>query len=118
MCMEKDRSSIVGFALAGLALGAAAWYLFGTKEGRENFDRAVEGINEVSSKLQKKAKEGMEYASDLADKAQDKFHDISEDAKRKGKEVIDDAHDLANRAADRASDLTDTAKSKLNKHTS
>lgn len=116
--MEKDRSSIVGFALAGLALGAAAWYLFGTKDGRENFDRAVEGINEVSTKLQKKAKEGMEYASDLADKAQDKFNDMSDEAKRKGREVVKDAQDLASKAAHSAEDLTDTAKSKLNKHTS
>src|SRR5690606_27173917 len=91
MCMEKDRNSIVGFALAGLALGAAAWYLFGTKEGRDRFDRAVDGIGEVSAKLQQKAKEGMECASDLKGRAQDTFNDIKEDAVKKGKQAVRDA---------------------------
>jgi gas vesicle protein len=134
--MEKDRSSIIGFALAGLAVGAAAWYLFGTKEGRENFDRAVEGINEVSSKLQKKAKEKMDYASDkfrdgvdcasdVVDKVKEKagdfrekFHDASEEAKEKGQQLAKDAKDLANKAAHSASDLVDEAKNKSNKYTS
>lgn len=138
--MEKERSSIIGFALAGLAIGAAAWYLFGTKEGRENFDRAVEGINEVSTKLQKKAKEKMDYANDkikegvdcaseLTDKVknkaeefsakvQDEFRDAAEEAKEKGKQMAKDAKDLANKAAHSASNLADDAESKAKKYTS
>lgn len=137
--MEKEKSSIIGFALAGLAIGAAAWYLFGTKEGRENFDRAVEGINEVSTKLQKNArekmnhasdriKEGVDCASELTDKAknkaekfsakvQDEFRDATEDIKEKGKQMAKDAKELANKAAHSASDLADDAKSRANKYT-
>lgn len=138
--MEKDRSSIVGFALAGLALGAAAWYLFGTKEGRENFDRAVEGIGEVSSKLQSQAKKGVEYASeklhdgmeqashfaettkekarDLVGKAEESFSSASKEAKEKGQALAGDAKDLADKAAKGARDLADDAKAKINKATS
>lgn len=132
--MEKDRSSIIGFALAGLAVGAAAWYLFGTKEGRENFDRAIEGINDVSSKLQKKAAEKMDYASDkikdgmgcaseIVDKVKDKagevgekIRDASEEAREKGHQLAKDAKDLANKAAHSASNLADDAKSKSRKY--
>lgn len=138
--MDKDRSSIVGFAIAGLALGTVAWYLFGTKEGRENFDRAVEGINDVSSKLQKKAKkkmkyaeervrEGMDSASHFAEKAKDKaseygdkfrseFQDATDEAKDKGSKLAQDAKDLANKAAHSTSNLADEAKSKLRDQTS
>lgn len=138
--MDKERSSIIGFAIAGLALGTAAWYLFGTKEGRENFDRAVEGINDVSSKLQKKAKkkmknagdrvkEGMDSASHFAEKAKDKaskygdkfreeFQDASDEAKEKGSKLAQDAKELANKAAHSASNLADDAKGKLKDQTS
>lgn len=132
--MEKDRSSsIVGFALAGLAVGAAAWYLFGTKEGRDNFDRAVDGISEVSHKLKKKAKENMDkgmeyasekvkegkkYASEVADNVKDKFEDATEEARDKGREMASDAKELANKAKNSAEDLIDEAKSKSNKYNS
>lgn len=138
--MEKERSSIIGFALAGLAIGAAAWYLFGTKEGRENFERAVEGINEVSTKLQKKAKEKVDYASDkikegvdtaseltgkvknkaekLGVKFQDEFRDATEEAKEKGKQMAKDAKDLVNQAAQGASNLADDADRRVKKHIS
>jgi gas vesicle protein len=133
--MENDRSSIIGFALAGLAVGAAAWYLFGTKEGRENFDRAIDGINDVSSKLQKKAKEKMEYASDkikdrvdsasnvvekVKDKAgsfREKFHDASDEAKEKGQQLAKDAKDLANKAAHSTNDFVDETQAKSKKYT-
>jgi len=85
--MEKERSSIIGFALAGLAIGAAAWYLFGTKEGRENFDRAVEGINEVSTKLQKKAKEKMDYASDKIKDGVDCASEFTDKVKDKAERI-------------------------------
>lgn len=138
--MNQERSSIIGFAIAGLALGTAAWYLFGTKEGRENFDRAVEGINDVSSKLQKKAKkkmkdasdrvkEGMDHASQFADKAKDKaskygdkfrgeFQDASDEAKEQGSKLAQDAKELANKAAHSATSITDDAKDKLRNQTS
>lgn len=133
--MEKERASIIGFALAGLAIGAAAWYLFGTKEGRENFDRAIEGINDVSSKLQKKAaekvdyasekiKEGMDSASGIVDKVKnragevsEKFHDASAEAKEKGQQLAKDAKDLANKAAHSANDLVDETINKSKKYT-
>ena len=137
--MEKDKSSIIGFALAGLAIGAAAWYLFGTKEGRENFDRAVEGINEVSTKLQKQAKEKMDYASDkirsgvesaseLSDKLMDKaekfsgklhgeFRDATEEAKNKGQQIAKDAKELANKAAHSTSNFAEDAEAKAKKYT-
>lgn len=138
--MEKDKSSIVGFALAGLALGATAWYLFGTKEGRENFDRAVEGIGEVSSKLQTQAKKGVEYASDkihdgmeqashyaesakdkardFVDKAEDNFKDATKEGKQKGQAMAADAKNLADKAAKGASNLSDDAQAKADKYTS
>lgn len=134
--MENDRTSIIGFALAGLAVGAAAWYLFGTKEGRENFDRAIDGISDVSSKLQRKAKEKMDYASDkikdgvgsassVVDKVKDKagsfrekFHDASDEAKEKGQQLVKDAKDLANKAAHSANDFADETQNKSKKYTS
>jgi len=129
--MSKN-SSLLGFALAGMAAGAAAWYLFGTKDGRKSLSKAIDGINELSSTIKEKASEGLECASDFADKAKDKakkkfeegkrkFSDISDqvsdasdEIKKKGNRLKDDAEDLGRKAARGAEDLATDAKNKMN----
>lgn len=121
--MSKN-SSLVGFALAGLAAGAAAWYLFGTKEGRKSLNKAIDGISELSSTLKEKANDGLECASDFADKTKDKmkkkfeegkikFSEVSDDIKKKGSQLKDDAEDLRRRAARSAEDLATDVKNKI-----
>src|SRR5690606_15979267 len=91
----KNKSSLLGFALTGMAVGAAALYLFGTKEGRKNLNCAIEGINEFSNTLKDKANEGLECASDFAAKAKkmakqkfeegkSSFEDATDEIKQKG----------------------------------
>lgn len=123
-CKMKNKSSLVGFALAGLAAGAAAWYLFGTKEGRKNLNKAVEGFNEFSSTLKDKASDGLDYASDFADKAKkkakkkfeegkNKFAHVADDLLEKGKHLKDDATELGRKAAHDAQSLAEDAKNKF-----
>lgn len=122
-------SGMVGFALAGLAAGIATWYLLGTKEGRANLDRAIEGINELSNTVKTKAREQMECASDKMDKAKNKINAIKEDvktevksasekARKTGKKMSDDIQDLAQKARQSSAELAGEAKAKAAKYRS
>lgn len=121
------RSSLMGFALAGLAAGAAAWYLFGTKEGRKALDRAMEGMSDFSETIKSKAKEGMDCVSDFADKAKNKAQSMmdsaedtvqskAEKAESYGKAMAKDAKDLAKSAVSKADDVVEEAKDKGKKY--
>lgn len=124
----SKRSSLIGFALAGLAAGAAAWYLFGTKEGRETLDRAMAGMQDFSDQVKTRAKEGMEYASDVVDKTKRKAGEAYEKAetnikaqaqkaKAHGKSMARDVEDLGKQAASKARDMGDEAEAKSKKYT-
>lgn len=126
--LNKDKmsknSSLIGFALAGLAAGAAAWYLFGTKDGRKSLNKAIDGISELSNTIKERASEGLECASDFTDKAKDKakrkfeegkskFSEVSDEIKKKGSRLKDDVEDLGRRAARSAEELATDAKNKM-----
>lgn len=126
--LNKDKmsknSSLVGFALAGLAAGAAAWYLFGTKDGRKSLNKAIDSISELSNTIKEKASEGLDCASDFAEKAKDKakkkfeegkdkFSDVSDEIKKKGSRLKDDAENLGRKAARSAEDLATDARNKM-----
>lgn len=123
----SKRSSLAGFAMMGLAAGAAAWYFFGTKDGRKCLDKAMETFNDFSSTVKEKANEGMERASEYADKAKskakkkyaegkEKLEDAANTVKNKANRLKDDAEDLGRKAAHSAADLADDAANKANKY--
>lgn len=124
----SKRSSLVGFALAGLAAGAAAWYLFGTKEGRETLDRAMAGMQDFKENVKARAKEGMECASDFAEKtkqkageayqrAQDSVKENVGKAKAYGQSMAQDAEDLGETAVSKAREVGKQAENKAKKYT-
>lgn len=67
----SDNSKIAAVVLAGLAAGAAAWYLLGTEEGKENLDKLANSIKDIGGSLK-----------DLTDKADiaGTFNDLKEKA--------------------------------------
>lgn len=123
----SKRSNLAGFALMGMAAGAAAWYFFGTKEGRKCLDKAMENLNEFSDTVKEKTSEGLERASEYADKAKSeakkkyaegkgKLSDAAENVKGKADRVKGDAEELGRKAARKADDLVDDAAKKANKY--
>ena len=123
----SKRSSLAGFAMAGLAAGAAAWYFFGTKEGRKCVDKAMESFNEFSNIVKDKTSEGFERASEYAGKAKseakkkyaegkEKFADAADNVKQKANRLKDDAEELGKKAAHSAENLADDAAKKANKY--
>ncbi len=123
--MNNKNSSLIGFALAGLAAGAAAWYLFGTKEGRDTLNKAVDGFNEFSHNLKDRANDGLEYAASYAEKAKQKFEqgknqfsdatdELKDRAGQKANRLKDEAESLGRQAGHSADNLIDDANNKLN----
>lgn len=51
----RNKSTMAGMVLAGLATGAAAWYLFGTSKGKEVSDRLMDSMKNLSSNVSDKA---------------------------------------------------------------
>jgi len=123
----SKRSSLAGFAMMGLAAGAAAWYFFGTKEGRKCMDKAMETFNDFSSTVKEKTNEGLERASEYAGKAKskakkkyaegkEKLADAADTVKAKANRLKEDAEDLGRKAAHSAENLADDAARKADKY--
>ena len=110
MCNKTTK--FVAFALTGLAVGAAAYYLFGTKEGRKTLNKAVDGVNDLSKTLKAQAEEGLDKAVQLANKAKEEYHKVvhlAEDARQEAMERAnrykEEAKRLARKGMEKAKDL-------------
>lgn len=61
-----NNSKLPALLLAGAAIGAAAWYLFGTEEGKKTVSSLSDSLKEYSDTALDKAKETI---ADLKEKA-------------------------------------------------
>lgn len=52
--MSKN-SNLSAIILAGVVIGAAAWYLFGTEEGKKTTDSLAESLKDFSDSMMEKA---------------------------------------------------------------
>ncbi len=64
----NNNSKIASFVLAGLAIGAVAYYLFGTSTGKELCDNLMDKAKKTGSAIKKEAKDKF---SDLSGKVTD-----------------------------------------------
>lgn len=58
------NSKLPALLLAGVAIGAAAWYFFGTEEGKRTTDSLAESLKDVSGSLKDKANETISNVKD------------------------------------------------------
>lgn len=65
----KNRSAIAGVVLAGLATGAAAWYLLGTSNGKQVCNKVLGSVKDLSSSVIDKASGAINDLSGRADNA-------------------------------------------------
>ena len=109
----KNQSQLAAFIITGVAVGAAAWWLFGTKEGRRQLDCAADNVRDMASNLRQKAKEGAVKAADLAGRARTEAQHLQEKVKAgigdlsakfasNGKAAVEKAGSAARKAADKA----------------
>jgi gas vesicle protein len=61
-----NNSKLPALVLAGVAIGAAAWYLFGTEEGKRTTDSLAERLKDISDSVKVKANETMANVKDRA----------------------------------------------------
>jgi|GEM_PF-127716 len=114
----NKSAKMVAFALAGLAAGAAVYYLLGTTEGRKTLNKAVDGVNDLSKNLKVQAEEGLHKATKLANKAKEEYErvvemmkEIGTDAAEKAKTYKGETANLAKEGLNKAKSLKDDAKS-------
>ncbi|MEH6306548.1 hypothetical protein RYH73_12900 [Olivibacter sp. CPCC 100613] len=118
----SKTAKFVAFALAGLAAGAAVYYLFGTKEGRKTLNKAVDGVNGLSKTLKTQAEEGLQRASHLANRAKEEYHRVltmadgaRHDALEKADKYKADAKKLTKKGLKYAEEISKEARSKVDK---
>ncbi len=68
----KNKSTIAGVVLAGLATGAAAWYLFGTSGGKEVCNKLVGSVKNMSEPILNKASDVIDHLAGKAENVSDK----------------------------------------------
>ncbi|MBE8719910.1 hypothetical protein [Sphingobacterium pedocola] len=122
--MEKNRNGLVAFALLGLAVGTAAYYLLGTEDGKKQLDRANEGIKDLTRSIKDISKKEAKKAAKFAKTAKSDLEGLKARAQDVGKQVIDKASekatdwaskasDAANKFSTKAEDVADKAKSDI-----
>jgi len=107
----NKSTKLVAFALAGLAAGAAVYYLLGTTEGRKTLNKAVDGVNGLSKNLKAQAEEGLHKATKLANKAKEEYEKVMEIVKEVGSDAAEKMRAYQHEAADLASQGMSKAKS-------
>ena len=61
-----NNSKLPALLLAGVAIGAAAWYLFGTEEGKKTTDSLAEKLKHINDSVKVKANETIASVKDKA----------------------------------------------------
>ena len=61
-----NNSKLPALLLAGVAIGAAAWYLFGTEEGKRTTDSLAEKLKDIGDTVKAKANETVDSVKDRA----------------------------------------------------
>ncbi len=61
-----NNSKLPALLLAGVAIGAAAWYLFGTEEGKRTTDSLAEKLKDIGDTVKAKANETVASVKDRA----------------------------------------------------
>ena len=82
--MSEDRSSNIGWFLAGLGIGALVGILYAPKSGRETREALSEGFDEGKDYLTARAREARESAGEWADKGKERAADWVD----RGKETV------------------------------
>lgn len=93
----STKKSIVTFALVGLAVGTAAYFLFGTKEGRKQLDCAGDNFRKLSGSLRERTREGAVRASQMAERAGRDLRDLAGRVKDYSKGYIDGAEEAVDK---------------------
>ncbi|WP_374164225.1 YtxH domain-containing protein [Arcticibacter sp. MXS-1] len=74
----KNRSTIAGVVLAGLATGAAAWYLFGTSNGKEVCNKLMSSVKDMSGSMKDMSSSVMDKAHDTISQLSDRVNGVSD----------------------------------------
>lgn len=87
------KKNIVAFALVGLAVGTAAYFLFGTKEGRKQLDCAGDNFRKFSGTVRERTRDGAAQASRLVERAGRDIRDLAGRVKDYSKGYLDGAEE-------------------------
>lgn len=91
------KQSIVTFALVGLAVGTAAYFLYGTKEGRKQLDCAGDNFRKLSGTLRERTREGAAKASRIVDRAGRDISELADRVKDYSKGYLDGAEEAVDK---------------------
>ncbi len=72
MEMMKNKPTIAGVVLAGLATGAAGWYLFGTSGGKEVCNKLAGSVKNMSEPIIDKAGDIISHLTGKAENVSDR----------------------------------------------
>ena len=110
--MEKNKNGLLAFALLGLAVGTAAYYLLGTEDGKKQLDRANDGVKSLTKSIKELSEKEAKRAAKLAKSAKKDLDHLTDRAKNAGRDAIDKASSKASEWANKASDTAQSAADK------
>jgi gas vesicle protein len=85
--MNDKRNKVAAAVLAGLALGAAAWYLFGTESGKSTRGKLADSINDLNGSLKDLRSRATDTIDKLSGRADKLAQSVSSEVKKSKKDL-------------------------------
>lgn len=82
----KSKNGLITFALIGLTIGAAAYYLLGTEEGKKTLNN--QKLKDIAKSLKDFTKKECKKSSKITKRIKGELEDITSKVKAKGQEAI------------------------------
>lgn len=101
----KNKNGLIAFALIGVAVGTAAYYLLATEDGKKTLDKANCGIKDLSKSLKALSKKEGKKAAKLAKSVKSDLENITSKVKDAGKQAVDKAAEAVNKLTHKAENL-------------
>lgn len=111
----KNAGNIAMGTLLGLAVGAAASYLFAPRSGEETREMLAEKGKKTYNDVKDGIANATQRAKELGQNAMDKAKELKEQAEDKAKELKDKAEDTVKDLKDKAEDKAIDAKKEVEK---
>ena len=101
----KNKNGLIAFALIGVAVGTAAYYLLATEDGKKTLDKANCGIKDLSKSLKALSKKESKKAAKLAKTVKSDLENLTSKVKDAGKQAVEKATDAVHKLANKAENI-------------
>lgn len=98
----KNKKGLITFALLGLVVGSAAYYLLATDDGKKRLSKTNCKIKDLTKSLKDLSKKESKIASKITKNVKSDLGELADKVKSSGKEALNIASETAKKEINKA----------------